>query len=292
MILVTGATGQFGSKAVDHLLRKGINPSEISVLVRDLTTAGHLKDKRIKIKIGDYNDYDSMVKAFLGVDKLLLVSSNNREAMINRTRHHKNAIRAAKDAKVKHVIYTSFVRNPGFENSAIADFQNSHMETEKYLKESGITYTILQNAIYAEMILAFVGDNVIETGTILFPAGEGKAGWTLREELAEAAANILNTKGHENKTYTLTNTESVGFSSITQYMSEALGKKIVYKSPKGDDFRANLTKAGVQEMYINMLTMWGTALEQQTMDKEDNTLSKILNREPTRVKKFIEGIYN
>ena len=39
MILVTGATGQFGSKAIDHLLKMGSNSSEISALVRDLDKA-------------------------------------------------------------------------------------------------------------------------------------------------------------------------------------------------------------------------------------------------------------
>ncbi len=292
MILVTGATGQFGSKTVDHLLKKGVNPSEISVLVRSATNALHLEEKGIKIKVGDYNDYDSMVKAFQGVDRLLLVSSNNREAIENRTKQHKNAIKAAKDTKVNHIIYTSFVRNSGFENSAISDFQNSHLETEKYLKESGVFYTILQNAIYAEMILAFIGDKVSETGTILFPAGEGKASWSLREELAEAAANILMANGHENKTYTLTNTESVGFNSIAQYISDALDKKIDYKSPEINDFKAILKEAGVPEIYIDMFTMWSTALEQKTMEKEDDTLSKLLNRKPTSVMQFIERIFN
>ena len=84
MILVTGATGQFGSKAVEHLLKKGVQPSAIAVLVRDSNKAKDLA-KGIAIREGDYSDQLSMVKAFTGVDKLLLVSSNNREAIENRT---------------------------------------------------------------------------------------------------------------------------------------------------------------------------------------------------------------
>ena len=129
MILVTGATGHFGGKAVEHLLKKGIKPTDISVLVRDAGKASHLKEQGIIVKEGDYTNHNSMVEAFKGVDKLLLVSSNNREAIENRTQHHKNAIKAAKEAQVKHLIYTSFVRIPGFEDSSIADFQNSHVET-------------------------------------------------------------------------------------------------------------------------------------------------------------------
>jgi NAD(P)H dehydrogenase (quinone) len=292
MNLVTGATGQFGSKAIEHLLSKEVNPSEISALVRDASKAKSLIEKGIQIKEGDYTDYNSMIKAFQGIDKLLLVSSNNREAIENRTAHHKNVIKAAKESGVNHIVYTSFVRKSGFEGSAIADFQNSHLETERYLKESGINYTILQNGIYAEMILAFLGDKVSDTKTILFPAGEGKASWVLREELAEAAAHVLTTEGHKNKTYTLTNTESIGFKYIAENISAALCEKIVYKSLNVEEYRAILEKAGIPEMYIGMFTMWSTALKQQTMDKEDGTLSTFLNRKPTSVSQFIGNIYS
>lgn len=292
MILVTGATGQFGSKAVEHLLEKGVNPTEISVLVRDSDKAISLKEKGVHIKEGDYTDHGSMVQAFLGVDKLLLVSSNNREAIENRTLHHKNIIKAAKEAKVNHIVYTSFVRKPGYEDSAIADFQNSHVESENYLKESGIDYTILQNGIYAEMILAFVGDKVAETENILFPGGEGKASWVLREELAEAAAHVLTTANHKNKTYSLNNIESIGFNAIAQDISEVLNKKVKYTSPDVNEFKAIMEKAGVPEMYIGMFTMWGTAIAQQTMDKENDTLSNFLNRKPTSVSQFIAKVYS
>jgi len=290
MILVTGATGQFGSKAVEHLLKNGVEPSAIAVLVRDSNKAKDL-EKGIAIREGDYTDHNSMVKAFTGVDKLLLVSSNNREAIENRTQDHKNVINAAKEAGVKHIVYTSFVRKPGFEDSAIADFQNSHLETEKHLAESGVDYTILQNGIYAEMIMAFSGDKVAETKSILFPAGEGKASWVLREELAEAAAHVLITEGHKNKTYTLTNSEAVDFEFVAQHISEILGEKIEYKSPGNSEFHAILQKANIPEMYINMLTMWGTALKQQAMDKEDETLASFLKREPTSVRQYLKNYF-
>src|SRR5687768_10919393 len=103
MILVTGATGQFGSQAIDHLLSKGIKASQISALVRDEVKAATLKEKGIAIRIGDYTDHDSLVRAFGNVDKLLLVSSNDRQAFENRTTQHVNVIAAAKEAGVKHI---------------------------------------------------------------------------------------------------------------------------------------------------------------------------------------------
>jgi NAD(P)H dehydrogenase (quinone) len=291
MILVTGATGQFGSNAIDHLLKKGAKPSEISALVRDVEKAKSLKDKGIELTVGDYNNHDSLTNAFRGVDKLLLVSSNDKQAIENRTSQHINVINAAKNAQVKHIIYTSFVRKPHFEDSAIAAFQNSHVQTEEALKKSGINYTILQNGIYLEMIPVFAGDKVAETGTILFPAQAGKASFVLREELAEAAAHVLLTKSHENKVYQLTNTESVSFDEIANALSISLAKEIIYNSPSVDEFEALLRKFGVPDLYIGMFSMWGLALAQGTMDVEDNTLQMFLGKKPTSIMQFINRVY-
>jgi NAD(P)H dehydrogenase (quinone) len=291
MILVTGATGQFGSKTIDHLLRKGSNSSEVSALVRDVEKAKSLTEKGIELRVGDYNDHGSLVNAFHGIDKLLLVSSNDRQGFENRARQHINVINAAKEAQVNHIVYTSFVRKPQFEDSAIAAFQDSHVQTEDALKKSGINYTILQNGIYLEMIPVFAGDKVAETGTILFPAEAGKASFVLREDLAEAAAHVLLTESHENKTYQLTNSQSITFYEIADALSISLAKEVKYNSPSVDEFETLLRKAGVPDLYIGMFTMWGSALAQGTMDVEDDTLHAFLGRKPTSMTQFINQVY-
>jgi NAD(P)H dehydrogenase (quinone) len=291
MILITGATGRFGVNAIDHLLKKGTNSSKISALVRDVEKAKSLADKGIDLRVGDYNNHGSLINAFRGIDKLLLVSSNDRQGFENRANQHINVINAAKEAQVKHIIYTSFVRKPHFEDSAIAAFQYSHVQTEEALKKSGINYTILQNGIYLEMIPVFAGDKVAETGNILFPAQGGKASFVLREELAEAAAHVLLTESHENKVYQLTNSESVTFYEIASALSISLGKEVKYNSPSVEEFEALLTKFGVPALYIGMFTMWGSALAQGTMDVEDNTLQEILGRKPTSMMQFINQVY-
>jgi NAD(P)H dehydrogenase (quinone) len=291
MILITGATGQFGSKAIDHLLRKGGNSSEISALVRDVEKAKSLTEKEIELRVGDYNDHGSLVNAFHGIDKLLLVSSNDRQGFENRARQHIIVINAAKEAQVNHIVYTSFVRKPQFEDSAIAAFQDSHVQTEDALKKSGINYTILQNGIYLEMIPVFAGDKVAETGTILFPAEAGKASFVLREDLAEAAAHVLLTESHENKTYQLTNSQSITFYEIADALSISLAKEVKYNSPSVDEFETLLRKAGVPDLYIGMFTMWGSALAQGTMDVEDDTLHAFLGRKPTSMAQFINQVY-
>lgn len=291
MILVTGATGQYGTKAIEHLLRKGVEAQHIAALVRDAAKGQYLQERGIELRVGDYTDVDSLAKAFQGVDTLLLVSSNDRGAVENRTVHHVNVINAAKAAQVKRLVYTSFVTKPAFQDSAIAAFLTSHADTEQAIKDSGLPYTILQNGIYLEMIPIFAGAQVAETGVILFPAQAGKASWVLREELAEAAAHVLATEGHENRTYVLTNTESTSFQDIAQDLSGSLGKDIRYQSPLVEEFQAILKQAGVPEVYIDMFTMWASAVAQGMMEVEDSTLASFLGRKPTTTAQFISQVY-
>ena len=291
MILVTGATGQYGTKAIGHLLNKGVEAPHIAALVREAAKGQQLQDQGIGLRVGDYSDVDSLVPAFQGVDTLLLVSSNDRGAVENRTAHHLNVINAAKTAQVKHLVYTSFITKPAYQDSAIAGFLASHAETEQAIKDSGLPYTILQNGIYLEMIPIFAGGQVAETGVILFPAQEGKASWVLRAELAEAAAHVLTTAGHENKTYVLTNTESTSFQDIARDLSASLGKDIRYQSPPVEEFKAILTQAGVPAVYIGMFSMWASAVAQGMMDNEDSTLAAFLGRQPTTTAQFIQQVY-
>jgi NAD(P)H dehydrogenase (quinone) len=200
-------------------------------------------------------------------------------------------IKAATDAGVKHIVYTSFIRKANFKDSAIAAFQNSHVASEAFLMNSGINYTILQNGIYMEMIPIFLGGKVSETGVILFPAGDGKASYVLREELAEAAAHVLTTEGHKNKIYQLTNTTSYSFHDIADTLSTALGKQVSYQSPSVEDFESILKGLGIPELYIGMFIMWAVALSQSTIDAENDTLTNFLGRKPTTVKQFIDFVY-
>ncbi len=291
MILVTGATGALGAHAIAHLIIKGVAASEIAALVRDEVKGEGLKENGVELRIGDYTDYQSLIKAFAGVDKLLLVSSNDRSSVDARAEQHIAVIKAAKEAGVKHVVYTSFARAPNPEESAIAAFQAAHIRSEEFLKASGISYTILQNGIYLEMIPIFAGAKVEETGVLMFPAGDGRATWVLREELAEAAAQVLTTPGHEAKTYLLTNTESVSFEEIAKALSATVGKEIVYHSPSVESFEASMRGAGVPEPYIGMFSQWATAVAQGALDVADGTLAAILGRKPTTVAQFIQRVY-
>lgn len=288
MILVTGATGEFGKHAVQQLIKKGVNTSDISVLSRSMEKANNYKEDGITVKIGDYTNYDSLVKAFEGVDKLLFVSSSEIE---NREAQHENVVKAAKAAGVQYIVYTSFMRNQERENSAIAFLQDSHLKTENWIKESGIAYTFLQNATYLDMLPMFIGEQVLETGVIMLPAENGTSSLVLRQELAEAAAVVLTSEGHENKTYPLVNNQAISYNEVAETIAQISGKAITYQSPSPEEYQTTLKTYGVPDEYIGLFTAFSVAQANGELEMSDNSLEKLIGRKPTTAKEFLTKIY-
>jgi len=287
MILVTGATGHFGATTIDFLLKKGTPANEIAALVRDEAKAGDLKAKGINIVTGNYDDYDSLVAAFKGIDKLLFVSGSDVE---NRSKQHDSVVKAAKEASVGHVVYTSFIRKNETETSPIAFVAKAHLSTEKALKESGLTYTILRNNIYADLIPMFVGPNVTETGVFL-PAGDTPVAFTLRSDMAEAAANVLTGTGHANQDYLISNTEAVTFHDIARFIGDAAGKEVAYVSPEPAVFKQVLSGAGLPAEVVAVTLGFAEAFKQGEFESTETDLDKLLGRKPGSVKDYLTAVY-
>jgi NAD(P)H dehydrogenase (quinone) len=269
MILVTGASGHFGKATIGFLLNKGLPAAGIGALVRDESKATDLIEKGVELRKGDYEDYDSLVKAFTGVEKLVLVSSSD---ISNRIGQQANAVKAAKEAGVKYILYTSFVRKDETDASPIAWVAKSHINTEK-------------------LIPVFIGEKALETG-IYWPAGDTPGAYALRAEMAEAAANVLTSSDHVNKEYNLSNTSAWTFQQVADTISSASGKTIGYISPAQDEYKSVLTQAGVPELYVNMFAGFAEAIRIGEFDSTaDTDLEKLLGRKPTSLEQYLTAVY-
>jgi NAD(P)H dehydrogenase (quinone) len=286
-ILVTGATGQLGQAVVNELLNK-INASNISILVRNLAKAEELKAKGVSVIQGDYNDYTSLVAAFRGVDKLYFVSSSD---VMNRFAQHQNVVKAAAEAQVGYILYTSAQRKSEDGSSPIALVADAHWKTDNLIKESGLTYTILKNGLYTDILPMFMGDKVIETGTIFLPAGDGKASYASRNDLAAAGAILLTTEGHENKVYEMGGPVAYSFQDIAGMLSELSGKTIQYVSPSAEVFSEQLKSYGLPDEAIQGAATFCVAIAQGEFNLPSTDLETILERKAQTVRDFLKAAY-
>ncbi|WP_338733962.1 SDR family oxidoreductase [Mangrovimonas cancribranchiae] len=285
MILITGASGNLGNAVTNELLYR-IEASQIAVMSRDTSKVNKFKKKGVQIRQGDYNDYESLVKAFSGIDKLYFVSGSD---IVSRMKQHENVIKAAKEVGVKHIVYTSFQRKTNKKDSVIQFVAESHINTEELIKNSGISYTILKHALYMEVLPLFIGEDVIEKQTIYLPANAGKVSFASRLDMAEGAAIILSTTGHENKEYEFGGEASYGMEDIAQILTKLSGKDVTYVSPKKDDFVTTLNDAGVPKPAIDVTVGFSQGIAAGEFNQPTTTLKDLLGRELLSLTTYLEA---
>jgi len=276
MILVTCATGHLGKATIDFLFKK-VPAGSVAALVRDLSKAEDLKSLGVTLKTGDYNDPASLAGAFKGVETLLLISSGSME---NRVQQHINAIDAAKANGVKHVIYTGVLRsNPDTKFTAGLD----HYHTEEHLKKSGVSYTFFRNTYYTDVLPMILGD-ALASGNWYYAAGQAKANFASRTDMAEALANVLAEPGkHVNKTYEITGSKAYSFSEIAEVVSGFAGKPVNYIPITLEDLQEGMRKAGVPEIYIPLMAGLADSIAAGEFDVAFPALEQLLGRKPEEI---------
>jgi NAD(P)H dehydrogenase (quinone) len=291
-ILITGATGELGYAVAKQLIEK-VSIDSIAVMVRDSQNAKakEFTELGVEIRRGDYNDKNSLIQAFSGIDRLYFVSGND---FVRRDQQHQNVVSAAKEAKVKHMLYSSVSLSNFGESSALYGAMSTHLNTESWIEKSGIAYTFLRHNLYTEIIPMFVRskEQLLATKTIFLPAGKGKTAYISRAELAEAGAIILSQPdNYLNQKLELSGSEALDFESMAGYFTEILGEKISYVSPETEVFENELKLAGVPQEYIGMMTAFGLGMEEGLFEKSYPEMGKILGRKPLSVAAYLKLVY-
>ncbi|GAB6902610.1 SDR family oxidoreductase [Kineosporia succinea] len=284
-LLVTGATGNLGRLTLQHLLDR-LPAERLAGLSRTPDRAADLAERGVDIRPGDYLDHDSLVSAFAGVDKLLLISA---QAFTDRNTQHFNAITAAKQAGVKHVIYTSIQRDDELGISQVG-VTESDVFTEHTLRASGLTYTILHNPMYLDQLEGYVGADAYENG-VRVPHGEGTMAPALLRDLAAGNAAVLTQDGHENRSYTLNGSQVASYRDIAAAMSELHGRPVPYLPVTADEYRDGLVHKDVPPPVAEFLTAWVAGVSLGSFSKHTDDLERLIGYRPTGYRDFLEKNY-
>ena len=280
-IAITGATGQLGQWVIQSLL-KNTAAANIVALVRNESKAADLKAQGIELRLFDYDTPTTLASALSGIDKLLLISANE---VGRRTAQHKAVIAAAQQAGVPYIAYTSLLNA---DHSPLGLAQE-HRETESLIKASGLQYTFLRNNWYSENYLAGV-THTVEIGTLYGTAGEGKISSAARVDYAEAAANVLTTSGHENKTYELAGSISFTLADLAADIADVSGKEITYQNLSAEDYTQALTQAGLPVGLVDIIVDADIQTEKGAMFSDSKDLEQLIGHPTTAIKEQVAAI--
>ena len=221
-LLVTGASGQLGGAVVHHLLDTLQVPAErLIVTSRSPEGLADFAARGVTVRAADFDQPATLPSAFAGADRLLLVSTDALMEPGKRLAQHRNAVEAAVEAGVGHVVYTSL---PSAETSHVS-FAPDHWGTEQALAASSLAWTVLRNAWYFEN-LAYALPAALASGEWASAAGEGRIAYIARDDLARAAAVALASPDRSNRVLTLTGSHAYSARDIASRVSALADKPL------------------------------------------------------------------
>jgi NAD(P)H dehydrogenase (quinone) len=277
---VTGATGHFGTLAVEHLLKLKVPASSIVAVVRNEAKASHLKSLGVTVRVADYTDRAALDRALKGVDRLLLISGSEPG---KRLPQHTAVIEAAQAAGVKLIAYTSISQADTSSNPLAPE----HKGTEAVLKKAGVPFVLLRNNWYTENYADDV-KGAGASGAIANASPTGRVASASRTEYAEAAVRALIGEGHAGKIYELTGPVAWNFEEFAATASEVLGKKVTYHKQTPDERKKTLLSFGLPEGVAGFVLSLDLGTEAGTLAKATGDLEKLLGRKPLTLKEGIK----
>lgn len=223
-IAITGASGHYGRIVIEALIAAG-RAADLILMTRRPARLADYAARGCTVRAGDYDRPDTLAPAFAGAERLLLISGTRVGA---RVVQHRAAIDAAVAAGVAHLVYTSFI---GIDDPANpAEVRHDHSETERLIKASGLRWTMLRDAHYADAMIVMAGPAVMASREWISNAGQGREAMVWREDCALCAAAVLTGEGHAGRTYDITGPDLQTFAEVTALMARITGVPLTYRT--------------------------------------------------------------
>lgn len=277
-ILITGAGGKTGRALIAALAERG---AAVRAFVRTPNRADELIQLGAAEAVtGDLTRPADLARAAAGAAALYHIPPNMHPA---EARIGRSVIRAAQTAGVRRIVYHS-VLHP---QTRRMPHHWRKLRVEELLFESGLSYTILQPAVYMQNILAgWAG--IVQEGVyrVPYPAA-ARISLVDLADVAEAAAAVLLSDAYHAGTYELAGTPPLSQAEVAAAAGAALGRRVVVEEIPLDAWEARARAGGALSDYaVRTLLAMFRYYAAFGLEGNPNTLRQILGREPGSLAAF------
>lgn len=226
-IAITSANGQLGRAVV----KRAIEVFGADNVVGLARTPEKAKDLGVEIRKGDYDKQKDFEKSLQDIEVVVILSGNAHPD--DRIGQHRNIINGAKIAGVRKIIYGSIFGDEG--KCSFDAIIKSNRQTEADIVASGLDYAISRNGLYLEPDIEYL-ENYVKAGEIMNSAGEGRCGYTTRDELAYAYMKLAATNDLNGGAYNLFG-DCITQQELTNEINQVFGTDLKYHAISVEDYK-------------------------------------------------------
>lgn len=293
-IIVTGASGQFGSAAAKRLLET-VPAEDLVLLSRTPDKLAPFAEAGAHVRHADFDDPASLSAAMEGGERMLLISTVR---VGSRVEQHTHAVEAAVAKGVRHVAYTSILGCGAPGNPSVEQFD--HLATERMIERSGLAFTHLRNSLYAEAVATAMAIPALTAGHKPENAGQGRVPIVSRDDCVAIAVGVLTQEGHADKAYDVTGPELWTLPDAMALVSQMAGKPIAIEPVDDEGMYAYFDSLGVPRTASDVMpdgpipwasegmVTFGQSIREGFMDIASDAVERVTGRKPRPLRSVLE----
>ena len=278
MILITGATGQVGSAALNALAAGG---AEVRALVR--RPSGFAGPEGVQVVQGGFDDDRSLAGALAGVDVMLLAGRDSPDSVAQ----HRRVLAQARRAEVRHIVKLSAI---GASPESPIALMREHNEVDEEVQKGPASWTLLKPHLYMQNLLRAA--DAVREGRLAAPMGHARFPLVDTRDVGAAAAVALgNPAAHAGKAYALTGPVAQSYDDVAAAFATVAGHAVAYEPVAPEDFQGRLLGAGMPDWRAFDLAHIASAYS-AAENAISPDLPMLLGREPRSLSEFLDDHRN
>jgi len=282
MIGVTGASGKLGQAILERLSRLDRGERRVVACSRNPSaTQNGLADE---LRAADFSRYETLEPAFHGLETLLVVSVEAPDEV--RVELHRNAVKAARAAGVRRIVYTSFLDVDPASPSFVAKV---HRETEADIRASGLSWVMLRDGPYLDNSARRIAAAANRESVFRWSSASAALPFISRDDLAEAAA-VAALSDLKNAALRLTGPELLSFDDLCRLVSDRVGRTISFQSISDEDFGADLKAHGLADDLIRRRVAYAQAMRLGFLSALTDDFRSLTGRNPENAATALQAI--
>ncbi|HJM71842.1 MAG TPA: SDR family oxidoreductase [Gammaproteobacteria bacterium] len=276
MILLTGATGKTGSATAKALNEKGI---KFRALIRNEEKREEIESLGGEVVIGSIENKEAVDQSMVDIEAALILLPNSE----NQLSLEKQLVDSAKQAGANRVVKMSSIEATPDATSPIPKL---HLESEEYIKQSGLNWTMIKPNFYMQNLLASAG-TIKDQGKIFLPMGEGKTGMIDTTDVGKVLAKVLSEDGHESMNHEITGPEILSFYEVAEIFSQGLGKQVDYVDVPLGAYKETLGQFLTNQWHLDAVIDLFKGIADGGIEEKTDTYSELMGESPKSLSEFI-----